>query len=287
MSHPSRLLLRVIWLTVLRLATPAASAETLARTADELQSAASSAQPGDVVQLASGEWRDVDLLIEARGTAAAPITFTAERPGETLITGQSRLRIAGEHLVITGLKFDRAFHTDAVLEFRRDSKRLASHCRVTQCAFLDCYPPGETKNDAKYVSIYGRENRLDHCELSGKRTRGTTLVVWLTSTDAGHHQLDHNFFGPRPELKKNGGETIRIGDSQTSLQAARCVVEENLFEQCSGEAEIISNKSCENVYRHNTFRGCGGALTLRHGHRCVVEGNWFFGRNRRGPGACG
>ena len=52
------------------------------------------------------------------------------------------------------------------------------------------------------------------------------------------------------------------------------------FNECNGEIEIISNKSCENVYRHNTFVNCEGALTLRHGNRCTVEGNFFFGNGR-------
>lgn len=260
------------------------AAERLVRTPAELREATGSVQPGDVVHLAAGEWRDMDLVIECRGTADAPITFCAERPGETIVRGQSRLRLAGEYVVVSGLRFEGAFHPDAVLELRRDSKRLASYCRVTGCAFLDCNPPGESKEDSKYVSIYGHDNRLDHCVLSGKRSRGTTLVVWLADESSGRHQLDHNLFGPRPELKKNGGETIRIGDSNTSLLSARCLVESNLFVQCDGEAEIISNKSCENTYRHNTFRGCSGALTLRHGHRCTVEGNWFFGEGARGTG---
>jgi poly(beta-D-mannuronate) lyase len=57
------------------------------------------------------------------------------------------------------------------------------------------------------------------------------------------------------------------------------VVENNYFYQCNGEVEIISSKSCENIYRGNTFVSCEGALTLRHGNRCTVEGNFFFGNN--------
>jgi poly(beta-D-mannuronate) lyase len=61
-------------------------------------------------------------------------------------------------------------------------------------------------------------------------------------------------------------------------------VEHNLFERCDGEIEIISNKSCENIYRFNTFLECAGMFTLRHGNRCRVEGNFFLGRHRRGSG---
>ncbi len=53
-------------------------------------------------------------------------------------------------------------------------------------------------------------------------------------------------------------------------------VEYNYFEECNGETEIISSKSCGNIYRYNTFKDCKGTLTLRHGNRCTVEGNYFF-----------
>jgi len=48
------------------------------------------------------------------------------------------------------------------------------------------------------------------------------------------------------------------------MHDSRALVEENRFEGCRGEIEIISNKSCENVYRRNTFVDCEGTLTLRH-----------------------
>ena len=254
------------------------------RTPAELHRRLETAQPGDVIPLAPGEWQDVDLLIEGRGTAARPITIAAEEPGRTIITGASRLRLAGEYVVVSGLLFNKAFHPSAVVEFRRDSQRQAAHCRLTECAFIDCDPPSGDRKDGKYVSIYGHDNRVDHCYLAGKRVRGATLVVWLTDESSGRHQVDFNHFGPRPVLGENGGETIRVGDSVTSLLSARCTVDFNLFEECNGEAEIISSKSCDNLFRHNTFRRCSGALTLRHGHRCLVEGNWFLGEEARGAG---
>jgi poly(beta-D-mannuronate) lyase len=61
------------------------------------------------------------------------------------------------------------------------------------------------------------------------------------------------------------------------MQNARVTVEYNLFEKCDGEIEMVSNKSCENIYRFNTFRESAACLTLRHGNRCLVEGNFFLG----------
>src|SRR3954453_9089407 len=60
------------------------------------------------------------------------------------------------------------------------------------------------------------------------------------------------------------------------------LVEHNLFERCDGEIEIISSKSCENVYRYNTFLDCAGMLTLRHGNRCVVDSNFFLAHHKKG-----
>ena len=127
---------------------------------------------------------------------------------------------------------------------------------------------------------------MDHCYIAGKTTQGTTLVVWLSNEakDQGKHQIDHNHFGPRQRLGQNGGETIRLGDSKTSMQTAACIVEHNLFEKCDGEAECISNKSCGNLYRHNTFNAVSGTLTLRHGNGCTVENNTFIGAGAKGAG---
>jgi len=44
-----------------------------------------------------------------------------------------------------------------------------------------------------------------------------------------------------------------------------------------GGESASASKSCENVYRGNTFRNSEGCLTLRHGNRCVIDGNYFLG----------
>jgi poly(beta-D-mannuronate) lyase len=161
-----------------------------------------------------------------------------------------------------------------VVEFRNGSLE-SNHSRLTRCSISEYSPPDGT-TDSKWVSLYGTYNRVDHCALTGKTNSGTTLVVWLTD-HPNYHLIDSNYFGPRPNLGYNGGETIRVGTSDWSMYDSYTTVEYNLFDRCNGETEIISSKSCENVYRYNTFRSCQGTLTLRHGNRCTVEGNFFFG----------
>ncbi|HEY7118755.1 MAG TPA: polysaccharide lyase 6 family protein, partial [Tepidisphaeraceae bacterium] len=99
-----------------------------------------------------------------------------------------------------------------------------------------------------------------------------------------HDRIDHNHFGHRPPLGKNGGETMRVGYSFQSMKDSSSLVEQNLFDRCDGELEIISSKSCNNVYRNNTFLDCAGMLTLRHGNGCTVEGNFIIAHHKKGSG---
>lgn len=259
------------------------AAETTCGNVPELHAAFRAARPGDVILMRDGTWTDAEIVFQAAGEAEQPITLRAATPGRVVLTGRSRLRFSGTWLVVDGLRFERC-NSPAIsdtVEFRTASSRTsgyATHSRLTNCSFIDCSPPDKNTN-TRYVSLFGFDNRVDHCYLAGKTNLGPSLVVWLAGEPV-RHRIDHNHFGPRPELGFNGGETMRIGDSTTSQQNARCVVDENLFTACNGEIEIISNKSCENVYRHNTFIDCEGTLTLRHGHRNLVEGNFFFGHGK-------
>ena len=246
--------------------------------------AAKSVAAGDTIILQDGTWADARLKIHAEGTAEKPVKIKAQTPGRVVFTGDSRLSVGGAHVVVDGLWFQNPTG-EQVIELRLDSKQLASDCRITNCAVTNDTQL-TSEESSQFVSIHGARNRVDHCYIAGKTTQGTTLVVWLSNEakDQGKHQIDHNHFGPRQKLGKNGGETIRLGDSKTSMQTAACIVEHNLFEKCDGEAECISNKSCGNLYRFNTFKGVSGTLTLRHGNACRVENNVFFGNQAKGSG---
>ncbi len=261
--------------------------DTLVRSVDAFHGAVETAQPGDTITLANGVWRDVHLAFDADGVEGDTITVKAETPGQVILTGTSRLRIGGKYLKVEGLWFHRgALEGGHVIAFRINQNRAAHHSRLTNCAITEYNPPNWLTG-YKWVSLYGAHNRVDHNYFAGKTHDGATLVVWLEDPpdhQPNYHRVDHNHFGPRPPLGKNGGETIRIGTSHRSMQDSRTVVEYNLFERTDGEHEIISNKSGENIYRHNTFLESQGALTMRHGNRAVVEHNFFLGNGRSGTG---
>jgi poly(beta-D-mannuronate) lyase len=244
------------------------------------------AVPGDTLLLGAGEWKDAELRIRAFGTADQPITIRAAEPGKTILTGESNLRLSGRFVVVDGLVF-RDFHDEShIVSFRTRDDEQAEDCRLTNVSFERPLPgENDAERGAFWVSIYGKRNRVDHCFFEGKRTMSPTLVVWVnTDNTSDDHRIDHNHFGHRPPLGKNGGETVRVGTSQVSMHNSRTIVERNLFERCDGESEIISNKSCENVYRQNVFLESRGGLVMRHGNRCLIEGNFFFGNGVEGTG---
>ncbi|MXW82472.1 MAG: T9SS type A sorting domain-containing protein [Rhodothermaceae bacterium] len=264
-----------------------AQVERVASTPQELSSAIASSGPGDTIIMANGTWTDVVISFYAQGAEGDSITLRAETPGQVILNGSSRLRVGGSYLKVDGLWFDQgALASGHLIEFRRSSSRLTTHSRLTNCTITNYNPPSYL-TEYKWVSIYGAHNRVDHCHFAGKSHDGATVVVWLRDPPNDNpvwHRIDNNYFGHRPELGKNGGETIRIGTSSRSMQDAYVTVEHNLFEECDGEIEIISNKSGNNIFRHNTFLRSSGTLTLRHGNEASVYGNYFLGEGKSGSG---
>lgn len=272
-------------LAAISFALPSFAAEVEVSDPESARKAVLGAKPGDAIVLAAGEWKDADLRLDGEGTAEDPVTIRAERPGETVFTGASRIRLGGSHLVVSGLLLRNLSGANADwLEFRIDSKRRASFCRVTDCALVQDGEFTAMEKENRWVGIYGKGNQIDRCTIQGKRNKGATLVVWLGEQDPGRHRIAANLFAGRPRLGQNGGETIRVGDSKTSMTKAECLVEGNYFHRCDGETECVSNKSCGNTYRGNWFVETQGTLTLRHGNDCLVEGNSFLGRGREQTG---
>ena len=277
-THKTQLT-RVLPLLALVASCSAAANVTLVTSQAEYEAAAREARAGDTIVLANGEWRDFEVLLTGDGTAEKPITLRAETKGKVFLTGQSNLRLAGKHLVVTGLVFRDGFSpTNTVIAFRRAKGEYAYHSRVTEVV-IDHFNNPERYEADFWVMMYGKHNRFDHNHLVGKSNQGVTMAVRLDSeaSQENHHRIDHNYFGPRPILGSNGGETLRIGTSHYSLTDSYTLVENNYFDRCDGEVEIISSKSGRNTFRGNLFLESRGTLTLRHGNDSLVENNVFLG----------
>lgn len=243
------------------------------------------AKPGDVIVVRDGIYRDQQLKWMVKGTAQRGVTVCAQHPGGVVITGKSSLQIAAEYLTVSGLYFrDGMPARREVINFGMDG-RVAHNCRLTDIV-IDNYNAPQRDEQHVYIMISGKNNRVDHCSLLNKLNIGVTLIVNLNGMDCldNHHQIDHNYFGPREVYGSNGAETIRIGTSQQSYESSATTVSDNLFDHCSGEVEVISVKSCDNIIARNVLWECEGLVVLRHGKRNVVDNNLFFGNGYHNTG---
>nr|WP_322623582.1 chondroitinase-B domain-containing protein [uncultured Flavobacterium sp.] len=249
--------------------------------AAELNSAIEKVKPGDHIIMANGNWKDTAITFTANGTAKDSIFLMAETPGAVALTGKSSLEISGNYLVVKGLWFKEGATDKKYVVSFSSNKKHANNSRLTNCAITH-YNPDAKSATTHWVDLWGKNNRVDHCSIYGKNNDGTTLVVWLNDEQSvqNNHRIDHNYFGERPPLGANGGETMRIGTSTYSMTNSNTVVEFNTFEKCNGEVEVISNKSCGNLYRNNLFLESQGSLVMRHGNNCVAEGNVFLGNGK-------
>lgn len=255
------------------------SRSTFVNNLDELNQAIQQATPGTEIVMANGIWEDAQINFFGEGTKNAPITLRAETPGKVLIHGQSNLKLGGEYLVVDGLYFTNgASPSRSVIQFYINDDTLANHCRVSNCVIKDFNQSQRNKQDL-WVLFKGRHNQLDHCYLAGKSNRGPTIRVDLAGNQSikNYHKITNNHFGPRPPKGGPSAETIQIGNSGTSMAPSYTMVENNLFDRCNGEVEVISSKTNFNEFRNNVFYKSEGSLVTRHGNYCIVDGNYFIG----------
>jgi poly(beta-D-mannuronate) lyase len=244
-------------------------------------------KPGDMITIANGTYAPWALTINTNGTPAQPITIAAETAGKVIFTGdteQAIIKLTGSYTILSGitftgcniLKVDK--HAGVLVELSN-----TKNCRLTQCVF--------TKNEAKgqfmaivIVSGKGDHNQVDNCTFTAN-LNNQELQVKITKESCPQYTLiENNLFKDKDKVTWkifNGGECVQIGQDPVLLGTTQAysMVRNNTFIRCSGEAEVISNKSSNNTYLKNTFEDCNGELVMRGGHDCVVDSNTIKGGN--------
>ncbi|MDC1105935.1 chondroitinase-B domain-containing protein [Prolixibacteraceae bacterium] len=270
------------------LSTMAATAGSVidVSTVAEVNSALAMLTSGQTLALAPGEYKDLQLVVTASGTVDNPIVIKSSMLGQAAITGNCKVELRGEHIILEGFLF-------------RDGARLSgewsshgpgliaiygSHNRVTQCVvdnFNDvtsAYLTTSLTSDGTVPQYC----RIDHCSFMNKTTKDQ--VVNLNNTpekstvgDPGipmYHRLDHCYFYNPFKKSGNAGGGVRIGFWRKDY--GRCLVDSNLFVSQNSEPEIITSKSMENVFYANTFTNCDGTMNFRHGDNQVMIHNHFL-----------
>jgi poly(beta-D-mannuronate) lyase len=257
-------------------------------TVTALQNALSAAGPGTTITIANGTYTNADLSIEATGTASNPIIIKAETPGSVIFSNNSRIKMGGDYITLTGVKFTGTYSLSTngsnsyVISLKNTTE--CSNCTVTQVQ-IDGYNPSSTTFDFRWVRMYGQDNELSYCTFNNKTSIGSMLFNQRSDGNEDRHKIHHNYFANRVQVgtadQYNDLDVMRIGDSGESLTTSSTEVYDNYFYKANGgEPEIISNKSSGNKYYNNTFEDYLGALSLRHGNNCEVYNNFFLNKGQ-------
>ncbi|NUN71355.1 MAG: T9SS type A sorting domain-containing protein [Bacteroidetes bacterium] len=275
-------------LLLLALPSTAEAGRKVFSTASSFKSGLGAAIPGDTLELADGSYDIGGNSLTRSGTADLRIVIKAQNRGKAELKGSSAFTGKGiSYVTIEGFLFTGSASTVIKTESCSFMRITRNTFRLNETASGKWVLIGGTYNIATANSQY---NRIDHNLFENKKQLGNYITIdgspsGLGSPEASRYdRIDHNHFrtiGPRAV---NEMETIRIGQSEICRSSSYTVVEQNLFEDCDGDPEIISVKTKHSVIRYNTFRRSQGTVCLRSSDSSVVEGNFFFGERKSGTG---
>ena len=239
---------------------------TIVSSITELQNAIGKAMPGDIILVKKGVYTTTgDIQIDRAGTKEKPITIAAEETGLAEITGAGGFTLVNPaaYVIIRGFTF-----THPASKAR--SEKGTRFCRWTHNIF-------ETPGTGEYLTIAGSDHEVDYNTFRNKDSLGRFIAVRGEGSQIAERLwIHHNYFKTQKNQRgRNGAEALQFGLSGFSLSSSNSVVENNLFEDCDGENELISVKASRVTVRYNTIRNCPAQFTLRHGNFCQVYGNYF------------
>jgi hypothetical protein len=261
-----------------------------------LTAALAAANPGDAIILADGTY--AGFTMSRDGTSANPITIAAANlGGATISSGVIRLEKTS-YVTLKGLRITTPGGAISI-QINGNNYPAAvwleetDNCRVTQCIL-------RLSGHARYtqwilISGNSNYNRVDHNEFGPNTVQGHMVWPYGTRDIAGvtppadrtswangngpvnpnmarHTRIDHNhFYGQGAGT----GEVVVMGAMGVTgdYQNTYTVFENNLVENCDGDAELICSKSSSNTIRNNTIRNCRGMLSSRAGNNCTITGN--------------
>lgn len=249
---------------------------------DELKSTINAASPGDTIIIKDGTYSGNSMTLNVKGTTELPIVIKAESIGGVTFQEDSKFILRTcEYLVIQGIVFTND-GTAVKLEGSNNIRITRNTFRLIETSSTKWVYIGGVWDQPN--SSFSHHNRIDHNLFENKNEAGHFITIDGSGevTQSQFDLIDHNYFRSNKPRITNEKESIRVGWSEMSESSGFTVIEFNYFEECNGDPEIISVKSCDNIVRHNTFTKSEGTVSLRHGNRNRVEGNYFFG----GGAAC-
>ena len=254
---------------------------------DNLKNAINSASPGDTITVLKGSYdSEGSITITNCGSVENPIVIKAEEILGVEFTGETYFDFRQcEFIILEGFNFTSKDVTAIKLQACNKIRVTKNRFALEETESLKWVLIGGIWNDPNALSHH---NRIDHNLFENKSMPGNFITIDGTPNptylSSQYDRIDHNHFKINSPRVENEKESIRVGWSELSETSGFTVVEHNLFEDCDGDPEIISVKTCDDTIRYNTFIRCAGTLSLRHGNRSSVYGNFFLGEGKNGTG---
>ena len=263
------------------------SVTRIVSTVQQFKDAMAAMNPGDSVVVLDGNYNIGGLKITRGGSALKPIVIKSKNLFGAKIIGPTYFNTSYQSYVsYEGF----AFNVDPVSTiFKMEG---CNYVRITRNWFK-MMNSSDTTQTSKWITIgdlwdseicNSHHNRIDHNLFDEKHDQGAWMIIdgshGTVPAISQHDRIDHNIFRKNTPRVTNEKETIRLGVSDLSHKDAFAVVENNLFEDCDGDPEIVSVKSNCDTIRNNTFRRCLGTISLRQGNNSVIEGNFVFGEGK-------
>lgn len=248
----------------------------------EVRAALILAAPGDQVVIRNGRYADWQLVLQKSGNANAPIVLRAETPGQVVLTGNTRITIAANHVAVRDFTFDD-------VPGRRDGMQAvrflnAHHSELRGNLFIGC---GAYKFRHIVLIDGGSDDNVVRYN-KFVASKGLGVGIMGRGVPALRNTISYNHFdGTTDDGEGNGQEPIQLGQQAYNDNSYSALVEFNLIENMNGDAdpEMISVKMKGVHVRHNTLLhdGQGGIreIVLRHAADTMVEKNLLIGAGIR------
>ncbi|QFT54845.1 polysaccharide lyase 6 family protein [Microbulbifer sp. THAF38] len=224
-------------------------------------------KPGDTIYLESGEYPG-RYKLKANASRENPILIIPKERDKVYFTGEYTL--TGDGMVFDGIHF-------------QDNGKLVvgddrNHIDTKDIVIRNCTFDGLNSGTWLQIRESAKDIIVEHNLFANKKTKGQLLQLKPPYNDPMNHIIRRNYFFNIERGDGNGYETIQVGQEvEGKDRETNVLIEFNLFEEASGEEEIISVKTSRNIVQFNTFLRSMGSLTFRHGDNNLAKGNIFLG----------
>ena len=246
-----------------------------------LQAALDDAEPGDVIELASGTYTDLVAEVPegVQGTAEENIVIRPQVPGGVVLTGASMLVLRGSHITVADLNFE---DNDGVgpsdLSFAVAIGVIGSDNRVTGSTFTGNGTPEQAWK--RVVAVGGQASRtwVDSNLFVENAANGAGVTVDTDSPEGVDNYFVWNTFDrSHPDVPLYWDTAMSAGeDVAQAAKVTRTRFDYNRVVDYDGTFSL-QFKTSGSFMRFNCITGGESLLGVRLGHDNVIEGNVVTG----------